>query len=98
MAIIASEFWHIRHKCGHPVYWNNLLFAWEARLSDCPWCGGPTGVKAPSTCKVVHDEKHGLLGFRNLLENGEVPWPHDEPLPTEEVIVRHANDGSCCNH
>lgn len=89
------EFFHIRHSCGHAVYWSSAQVAMRVEAAPCPWCGAEDGRKVPAEMNLLHDRRLGVLTFREL-ENGQVPWPSDMSGPDGDIVLRHRADETCC--
>jgi hypothetical protein len=72
---------HVKHCCGHAVYWADPIFAMLACDQPCPWClGAPPGM-------VLPDPRFGSC---------RRDADHWAPGETETVIIRHTTDDSCC--
>ena len=93
-----GEFWHIRHLCGHSVYWSDMVVAFRTGASPCPWCGAEDGNKVPQDVAMMRDSRMGIYAFREKLPDGRVPWPSDMPNASGRVILRHSADNSCCSN
>ncbi|GAN81869.1 hypothetical protein SAMN02746095_02239 [Acidocella aminolytica 101 = DSM 11237] len=91
-----TDFWHIRHSCGHAVYWSDIDIAGRVSKAPCPWCGAEDGNKLPQSVPVLHDPKAGVLAFRELLPDGRVPWPSELADSGGRVALRHRADNGCC--
>jgi hypothetical protein len=99
------EFFHIRHVCGHSVFWSDGDFAMAASAAPCPWCGGETGShtvppEVNMTCGTDPDQP---MAFRAFLPGRLVPWPEDrsnapwlDRYDDGPVIVRHMTGDVCC--
>jgi hypothetical protein len=95
---LPSEFWHVRHACGHAIYWSDPIVAIQTSAAACPWCGAEVGKKVPKNVLMFHDPNAGLVAFREKTPDGCVPWPRELSDVPDSVIVRHMADGSCCNN
>lgn len=88
-----DEFFHVRHACGHSVYWSKAGYAIRTAPFPCPWCGAERG-NTVSPDEIVIQMSDALV-FREFLPGQRVPLPKGWP-PTNEVVIRHLPDESCC--
>jgi hypothetical protein len=88
-------FFHTKHSCGHSAYWSDAASAFTTSAYPCPWCGGETSLKVPADAPFWRDPRNGVMGFREKLPDGRVPWPKDMKDPGP-VKTQHRADESCC--
>jgi hypothetical protein len=89
-----TEFFHIRHACGHSVYWSSADYAIRTAPSPCPWCGAEAGIEvSPDEIAIQISD---ALVFREFLPGQRVPVPIGWPR-AGEIVIRHLPDESCCN-
>src|SRR6185312_12733730 len=88
-----AEFFHIRHACGHSVYWSSADYAIKTAPFPCPWCGAEAG-SGVSPDEIVIQMSDALV-FREFLPGNRVPMPKGWPS-VDEIVVRHFPDESCC--
>lgn len=97
-------YYHIRHACGHAIYWENEAFGKQTKALPCPWCDGkavaevvdnmkpPLGVKAPDRFDGIR-AKDGTLCVRNWHpERGGLPCRE----PDMQLAIVHEPEESCC--
>jgi hypothetical protein len=89
----ARTVYHVRHVCGHPVYWDRPEFAMSVRDFPCAWCGAETGIDVPPHGTVLHT-LNGSVGPVDHCRQDHLAICSCE-RPTA-VIVRHLADDSCC--
>jgi hypothetical protein len=87
----ARTIHHVRHSCGHRVFWDDPAYADAVAESPCPWCGGENGVTPPAGV-VVH----------STLWPGKVTHVRQDPQrmcaceKQGPIIARHRADEACC--
>lgn len=92
-----SEFWHVRHNCGHAVFWSRPDIAVAVAGYPCPWCGAEDGKRVPQDLELIWDADTGVVAFRRLLPDRTVPWPAGLPYdPDAMVTLRHMANELCC--
>lgn len=97
-----NEYFHVRHSCGHAVYWSDGTFAMVAADYPCPWCGGQSGNAVPQDQNLfagLHDDPRqaGLFAFREFLPGHLVPVANDMQADmSKPVIVHHMTGDVCC--
>jgi hypothetical protein len=90
-------FYHMRHVCGHSVYWSLMSARWLFTRHPCPWCRGEAGNPLPKKAEFF-EASRGIWAFRKLSWwRGRVPWPpHLAFLRDEPVTLAHmAGDCDC---
>jgi|SRR5271166_1127505 len=99
-------FYHMRHVCGHSVYWSLMSARWMFACHPCPWCAGPaarsdpyghvlSGTPLPKKKTKFFQVSNGIWAFRKLSWWGRVPWPpHLAFLRDEPVTLSHM-PGDC---
>jgi hypothetical protein len=86
----TDDLYHACHSCGHSMYWSDQVFAYTARESLCPWCGGDSGsAPPPDDANVLVDTRIGLRGYRD-------PRLSSAPEDGAWVTIHHLADDSCC--
>lgn len=90
------EFWHVRHACGHAVWWNHMTLAFMISEHYCPWCGGETMIGFVPDDHVFVDRERGIMAWRDFDVNGSVPCVPGMLETDEPVILHHRVDESCC--
>lgn len=88
-----TECFHVRHACGHSVYWSRADYAIKTAPSPCPWCGAEGGIHvSPDEIAIQMSD---ALVFREFLPGDRVPVPEGWPR-VGEIMIRHLPDESCC--
>jgi hypothetical protein len=88
-----AEFFHVRHACGHSVYWSSADYAIRTAPFSCPWCGGEASIEvSPDEIAIQMSD---ALVFREFLSGQRVPVPEGWPR-ADEIVIRHLPDESCC--
>jgi len=88
-----AEAFHVRHACGHSVYWSSAEYATRTALFPCPWCGAEVGIEVPPDEIAI--QMGDALVFREFLPGQRVPVPKGWPR-AKEIVIRHSPDESCC--
>jgi hypothetical protein len=55
------------------------------------------GNKVPQDVPVFYDPNAGVMAFRERIPDGRVPWPREIRATSDEIIVHHRADNSCCD-
>jgi hypothetical protein len=93
-ASLPREFWHLRHACGHAVYWSDPSVAIRTSAAPCPWSEAEAGKKVPKNVAMLNDRNVGIFAFRKKTPDGRVPWLIELPDAPDNLIVRNMADDS----
>ncbi len=87
-----QDLYHVRHSCGHAVYWNEAETAVVTAGYPCLWCGGASGhAQPPADAHVVDDPVHGLRCYQD-------PRVWSAPGDDSLGVIHHMADESCCSN
>ena len=85
-----KDIYHIKHSCGHSVYWDNPAMGLATKHFPCIYCGGEAGNPHPSGA-VVHD-----INDLGHVRQDPSQGCHCEKEGTA-VRAHHMKDESCCS-
>ena len=98
-----SEYFHVRHSCGHAAYWSDGTFAMLVASDPCPWCGGETGANPIPQDVNLHSglasdpRQANLYCFREKLPGDLVPVAADmDAAASDRVRIHHMTGDVCC--
>ena len=83
-----QERFHVRHACGHAVWWEWADVGTATSTYPCPWCGGQTGQQRPLSEQALD----GGPGIGRIYQTRDVRGVGDP----DQVLLRHLADDSCC--
>jgi len=95
-----TNYYHLRHSCGHAVYWSDASLAIIARTYPCPWCGAETGTTLTAAHLPVmkfrySNEYPTIYCVNSIAADGTFPG-NDASIESTTVIVHHKHELCGC--